>query len=313
MTVSVRPIMEIMVTDAKSEAEARSAAGQVATLMKRVKARTEELLAPLKAQEAAIKTARDKVLHVLNGPDQHIRGQQGAYAAEIRRQQEEARRIQQEKEAAERRAADEARRKAEAELRAKQEAERKDREDAARAGQERIQAELEAKRKAAEAEAARKAQAASLFGAQAAAQKKAEAEARAAQEKAEAEAAAQHRAAEQRAADERKVLQDQQERERIAEEARLAREEDELHARQRAEQKAIEEQRVKGSKLNIVVDVVNSWAVPREFLRAPEVELAKVKKAYKAGRREFPGLTIREEVSVIVRSEAVPRLGGVAS
>jgi hypothetical protein len=309
VTVSIKPIMAITVSDASSEADARSAGGQIATLKKRLETRRKELLEPLKRQVEVINAAAKNIEAVLNEPEAHIRSQLNAYSAELTRKRNEELRIQREKEEAERRAAAEKRRQEEEALRARQEEERKTREAAAKAEQERINAELEAKRKQAESEAAAKAKAADLFGRSAAAKQKAEQEAAEAQRRAEEQAEAERRNAEQKAADEAKALADQQERERIAEEARLAREESERQLALEAERKQIEAQRVKGAKVEIEISVVDPWSVPREFLRDPEVKLAEVKKAYKSGRTQIPGLTIQESSAVSIRAESVPRAG----
>lgn len=309
VTVSVRPIMSMKVTDSKTEAEARSAGGQLATLQKRLDARVKELLAPLKAQEAAIRAGAKRIEQIIAEPKTHVGGQLDAWSAELTRKRNEELRIQREKEEAERKVAAEKRRKEEEELRLRQESKLKEREAAAKAEQDRINKELEEKRLVAEAEAAAKKRAADLFGASAAAKKKAEADLAEAKRVADEEGIVKRKAAEAQAAEERRVLEENQERERIADEARLQREETERQQALDAQRKEIEAQRVKGTRMEIVIDVVDAWLVPRELCRPPEVILADAKKAYKLGRKEIPGLTIREEAKVSLRSET---LGGVA-
>jgi colicin import membrane protein len=311
VTVAVRPILEIQVTSPDSERIAQMAGGQVAALLKEVERRRKDLIAPLRAQIATIDAAAEKVKGVLAQPDQHIRGQLNAYAAEAARQRQEALRIQREREEMDRKVLEEKRRTEEAEFRAKQDEERRAREAKAAEEQRRIQAELEAQQMKAAAEAAAKKAAADLFGGTAEAQAKADREALEAKLLADQKAARERQDADDRAERERRALEEQQERERIAEHARIQREESERAQAAEAERKAIEAQRVKGAKTEVVVEIVDAWAVPREFLKDPLVRIADVQKAYKAGRREIPGLRIREETKVALRSQMVGTLAEV--
>lgn len=305
VTVSIKPILAIKVDSPTTELDAKSAGGQIATLKKRLEARRKELLEPLKLEVERINAAAKRIEAVLDGPDQHVRTQLNAYSEVLRKKREEDLRIQREKENEERQRLEAQRRKEQEELRAKQEAERKAAEAAAKAEQDRIAAATELKQKAAEAEAAKRAKVATLFGGGAEAKAKAEREAaeKKARDLAEVETA--RKAAEQKAADERKALEANQERERIAEAARLQREKDEHEKALKAERDAIEAQRVKGAKMEIIVEVVDAWAVPRELCRPPEVILADAKKAFKNGMKIIPGLTIREEAKVSLRSESL--------
>jgi len=303
VTQACTPILEIRVTDPASEQQALSAAGQISTLLKRVETRRKELLAPLREQVERINAAAKKVEAALEAPRAHVDGQRRAYAQELERKKAEALRIQREKEDAERRAAAEKRAKEEAELRAKQEAERLEREAAAQAEQRRIAAEAEVARATAEAAAHARVKASALFGN--ATHESAAAAAESAQAEADAKARAAIEEAQRKAAAEAKALADQQERERLAEEARIQREEEERQKRLEAERKEIEKQRVKGSRVEVVPEIVDIWAVPREFLAEPKPRLADLKAAYKAGRTEIPGVRFREETKITVRAEPV--------
>lgn len=284
VTLAVKPIFEIKVNDEASEKRAQAAGGQIVSLSKEVENRRKELIAPLKLQIEAIENAARKVKAVLAEPEIHVRKELNSYAQELARKREEALRIQREKEAAERRAAEEKRRQEEAALRARQEEERRAREAAA-----------EAERKRLEEEAAAKAKAARVFGASEEAKRKAEQEAELAR-----------RQAEEKVAADRRALEEEQERQRIAEQARIQREADERHAAMEAERKAIEATRVKGAKAEVIVEVVDPWLIPRHLCRAPEPKLAEIKSEFKRSGEQIPGLRIRTEDKVSLRSQAVP-------
>ncbi len=311
VTMAMKPVLTITVSNPESEQKALSAAGQIATLLKRVDAREKELIAPLKARTDSIKEAAKKVRVALDPANDHVRNQLKAYSTEVERLKAENLRLQREKEENERRAAAEKRAREEAALRAEQEAKRKAQEEAAEKERQRIQDELDAKRRLAEKEAADRAAAADLFGGGKAAKELAEKEAAEALKRADEEAASEQKAAEARAAEQAKALADQQERDRIENEVRLQREEDERRAAAEALRKETEAQKVKGSRTDVVVEVIDAWAVPKEFLRDPEVKIADVKKAYKKDPKQIPGLLIREEQNISIRSEAMPAMGAL--
>lgn len=332
ITVAMKPVLEMKVIDSDSEAKGLSAAGQIQTLLKRIDTREKELIVPLKAQADSIKAAANKVRAALDPHDKYVRGQLDAYAAELARMRAENLRLQRDKEEAERKAAQAKRDQEAAELKAKQEAERLEkalvqkaereaREAAAAAEQLRIAQEAEAKAKASEEQARRRSEAARLFGTgggasfanrideeRAAADAKVAEAQRIAKEKADAE----QKAADERAAAEAKALADQQERDRIAEQARAQREEYERAKAAAAKVKEIEEQRMKGSKMDLEITVVDAWAIPREFVKDPEAKINELKKSYKANPREIPGVSIREFTKVSVRAESVPTAGALA-
>jgi hypothetical protein len=303
VTLAVKPIFEMKVLDYETELSARQAGGQISTLLKRLDARREELLAPLKSQMDAINTAAKRVKEALSEPEMHIRNQLNSYAAEVKKKREEELRLKRERDELERRTIEEKRRKEHAELLAKQQEERKKKEAEELAEQQRIRDELEAKRREAEQHAANKAAAAALFGGGNEAQEKAEREAAEAKRNADEKAREEEKIIAQKAEANRRALADQHERERLAKEARIQREESERQKALEEEHRQIEAQKVKGAKLEIIIEVIDPWLVPRQYLRAPEVQVSEVKKAYKAGLfKELPGLIIREESKVTLRS-----------
>jgi hypothetical protein len=265
VTLLVKPIYGLKVTDPDSEIVAAEHLRKLRILRDSVEAKRKELTAPLRERERAINDYAERLATPIRQAEAALKDEAKAYKIEVERKiREERERLEREERE---RVAEEARKRREAQEAA--EARRREEERVAREKADAIQKERdEAAAKAAKARSLFKTSGMAVFdgGPQ---------------------------------VDEAAALRERHEKERLEEQARAEREESERKKAFEAEQRRLEALKPKGLRTDWDFEVQDASQVPREYLMVDEKALRFA--VVGRGLRQIPGVRIFEKRSVVSR------------